>query len=734
MTCRLAFLAVVESAMVPRKSPAKVKQLPAPSWIQLLLAPYWQRWAVCARRPSAHYEADTLFTTDINMKLASDNEAKIKLLPAFDASGSTLDGKAIAPRQADGYQSFALRGFSNPTPTASSVAPGATATSVCPVANGTTYTSDAGIIYRIICNTDFPDDDYPFQLVDSFAGCVQKCDAYNYNAHHVKCVAALYIASRNKDANDCYLKSSIDNPTPSTLQIQGAIRIGYASSSATTSSTSTIASPSSAAATTSASGVTSPGVIYASGDSIIAPKVAGSYLQGPSQNAPSSQYLDIEAPAGIKLAKTLLATGVNGDLSTSYPISPETGVLEVNISTQSYLNPLTDTPHLSRDGGKGGMLNGEHLFVFCDTGSYSPPTSTVDGNFLGFVSSSVAIDIGMNGLSGNALKIQDGIGEWSDNVGRMRGFAPLTTGELAYNEASQGNGQRYAVWPESSIIPLDASTGIIYAPIVYDNVNMATKAAVFTYTGSTLLIITAGGKGGPVAERSVDKIFDQDEVEWGCIGGLRSWGASGIGGDDGNVYLFGNVAGGLLLARTSAASVSDRDSVGSVSARYPDNMLTCGKFEYWGGSSWSSDMPPSLSTAYFIAGAFMDVDVFYSPRHLTFIIVYMTTYADSTFYYRYLEADQGILPPFVPGGDSSSDYVENILKYSWSEQQLLFKANPGLSGKYIYSGGAHLGYYGSNDIVNGGTKMLLSWTSPTGLDPSTLTSEYQIVTAEVDFA
>ena len=668
------------------------------------------------------------------MKLASDNEAEVKLLPAFDASRSTLDGKAIAPRQADGYQSFALRSFSNPTPTASSVAPGATATPVCPIANGTTYTSDAGIIYRIICNTDFPDDDYPFQLVDSFAGCVQKCDAYNYNAHHVKCVAALYIASRNEDANDCYLKSSIDNPTPSTLQIQGAIRIGYASSSATTSSTSTISSSSSAAATTSASDVTSPGVIYASGDSIIAPKVAGSYLQGPSQNAPSSQYLDIEAPAGITLAKTLLTTGVNGDLSTSYPISPETGVLEVNISTQSYLNPLTDTPHLSRDGGKGGMLNGEHLFVFCDTGSYSPPTSTVDGNFLGFVSSSVAIDIGMNGLSGNALKIQDGIGEWSDNVGRMRGFAPLTTGELAYNEASQGNGQRYAVWPESSIIPLDASTGIIYAPIVYDNVNMATKAAVFTYTGSTLLTITAGGKGGPVAERFVDKIFDQDEVEWGCIGGLRSWGASGIGGDDGNVYLFGNVAGGLLLARTSAASVSDRDSVGSVSARYPDNMLTCGKFKYWGGSSWSSDMPSSLSTAYFIAGAFMDVDVFYSPRHLTFIIVYMTTYADSTFYYRYLEADQGILPPFVPGGDSSSDYVENILKYSWSEQQLLFKGNPGLSGNYIYSGGAHLGYYGSNDIVNGGTKMLLSWTSPTGLDPSTLTSEYQIVTAEVDFA
>ena len=498
-------------------------------------------------------------------KIASDKEAKAHFLHGFDPSRSHSDNKAIAPRQDDSYQSFILGGFSNPTPTASSVVPIATTTSVCPAGNGTKFTSDAGIVYQIICNTDFPHDDYPFELVDSFAGCVQKCDAYNYDAHQVQCVAALFIASRDEDVNDCYLKSSIDNPTASNLQIQGAMRIGYASSSASTTSTSTIASSSSSVAvTTSASSTSSLGVTYASGDSIIVPKVAGSHLQGPSQNTPSSQYLDIQAPAGITLATTLLTTGVNGDLSTGYPISPDTGVLEVNVSTQSYLSSLTQSPHLSRDGGKGGMLNGEHLFVFCDTGSYSPPSSTVNGNFLGFVSSSVAVDVGMNGLNGQALDLQDGIGEWSDNVGRMRGFAPLTTGEEAYNEAVQGNGQRYAIWPESSIIPLNATTAIIYAPIVYDNVNMATKAAVFTYTGSTLLTITTGGKSGPIAERSVNKIFEQDEVEWGCSGGLRSWGTSGIGGDDGNVYLFGNVAGGLLVARTSATVVGDRDSVGSL--------------------------------------------------------------------------------------------------------------------------------------------------------------------------
>jgi len=145
-------------------------------------------------------------------------------------------------------------------------------------------------------------------------------------------------------------------------------------------------------------------------------------------------------------------------------------------------------------------------------------------------------------------------------------------------------------------------------------------------------------------------------------------------------------------------------------------------------------MLPKSSTAFFIKGGMMDIDVFYSPRHLTFIIVYLSVYADSTFYYRYLVADQGILPPFAPGADKNSDYVEKILKYSWSEQEVLYKASPGLGGKYIYSGGVHQGYYGSNDITNGGSKMLLSWSAPTSEDPSSMNSEYQIVTAEIDWA
>lgn len=125
--------------------------------------------------------------------------------------------------------------------------------------------------------------------------------------------------------------------------------------------------------------------------------------------------------------------------------------------------------------------------------------------------------------------------------------------------------------------------------------------------------------------------------------------------------------------------------------------------------------------------------MFYSPRHLTFIAVYLSAYADSVFYYKYLKADQGILPAYAPGGDPGSDFVENILKYEWSDEEVLYKAAVGKNGKYIYAGGVHYGYYGSNDITNGGSKVLLSWTAPTGEDPSSFENEYELYTAEVEF-
>ncbi|MCJ1412929.1 hypothetical protein MMC19_007029 [Ptychographa xylographoides] len=579
----------------------------------------------------------------------------------------------------------------------------------CPGTNGTTFPSAAGIEYLTICNINIPGQDLPFESVATFQDCIAQCDSINSKAGEDNCLAVVFVPGRRNDANDCYLKYAINDATPTTATLYGAILI----SSATTAQSSE--SPAAASSTSTSTGY-GASTVYAPGSSVIVPSIAYSQLHGPTQNQPSTQYFDVTLPADLTLIQSLLTVGIETDLSIEYPISPDTGVLPFNSTTEPLLADLTDTPHLSRDGGKGGLLNGQHMFIFCDTGSYSTTTDNSNGNFLAFVSSSVATDTGMNALYGNPIYLEDNIGEWSDNVGRMRGFSPLTAGEQGYNLVMQGQGQRYAIWPESSIIPINSQMAALLAPIVYDNVDETTSVATFTYTGATLLTLTAGTQAGPIADRAVDRIFEENEVEWGCIGGIRSWGPSGIGGNDGTVYLMGNVRGGLLLAKTSPNSVADRSS-----------------YQYWTGTSWSYGMQPPTSTAYFISGSFMDVDVFYSPRHLTFIIVYMTIYADSTFYYRYLLADQGILPPFAPGGDQSSDYVANILQYAWSNEFTLYKTGTGLSGHYTYAGGVHQGYFGADDIINGGTKMLLSWTAPTGQNPASEVSEYQIITAEIDW-
>ncbi|KAI9808799.1 MAG: hypothetical protein M1825_003952 [Sarcosagium campestre] len=466
----------------------------------------------------------------------------------------------------------------------------------------------------------------------------------------------------------------------------------------------------------SAAGVSTPSIVQpppirlGSGTRIIVPNAFWNDYLGTSTNAPTLQFWQRNNPPAAPLAPNLLSVGVNDFLTTGFGLAADTGVVRMDDPDKGAVTSLKFSPHLSRDGGKGGYLNGQKLFIFCDTGSYTPPSNGRDGDFQGFVSSSVAVDVGMNAANRRTLSIEDGMGEWSDDSGRMRGFAPLTEGEQSYNLVMQGKGQRYAIWPESSIIPLNHTHAILYSPIVYDNVDMSTGVTTFTYTGATLLAITTQAIGGPRASRLVDKIFYQDEVEWGTIGGLRSWGPSGVGGNDGRVYVFGKVQWGLLIGRVDARHIDNRDS-----------------YEYWGGSRWEQGMPPSSSTAYFINGAIMDADIFYSPRHLTFIIVYLTPWADNTFYYRYLDAPNAIYP-------QSGDYAEALVKYKWSPEKVLYRAPAGPTGHFIYAGAVQLGYFDGDDIANGGYKMLLTWTVPTGQTPGSTSSEYQFNSADVIFA
>ena len=137
----------------------------------------------------------------------------------------------------------------------------------------------------------------------------------------------------------------------------------------------------------------------------------------------------------------------------------------------------------------------------------------------------------------------------------------MTNGEHSFNIELSGQGYRYAVWPMSSIIALNKTHALQYAALVYDEVNMDTQAAKFTTIGNTLLTISLDEQYGPTAERTVKRLFQQGEVQWGTIGGLRSWGADGPGGMDGKVYVFGSVSDGILVARSNPSDVSSKESV-----------------------------------------------------------------------------------------------------------------------------------------------------------------------------
>ena len=141
-------------------------------------------------------------------------------------------------------------------------------------------------------------------------------------------------------------------------------------------------------------------------------------------------------------------------------------------------------------------------------------------------------------------------------------------------------------------------------------------------------------------------------------------------------------------------------------------------------------MLPNTSTAFLIQSPISDFDMFYSPHHSTFLMVYMTCNADNTFYWRYLQTDHAIPPPRA-GDDPSVDHVENIVKYTWSEEQVLYKADTPPAGNYIYAGAVHAGYFGQEDVTNGGLKMLISWTQHTGQDANTPASGYAHLTAAV---
>jgi len=164
-----------------------------------------------------------------------------------------------------------------------------------------------------------------------------------------------------------------------------------------------------------------------------------------------------------------------------------------------------------------------------------------------------------------------------------------------------------------------------------------------------------------------------------------------------------------------------------------DQIADASAYTYWqGNDSWTSERPTKLSTTNtFLGGTFSTVDIFYSPRHLTFITVFFNQYVDNTFYWRYLDTDKPILPSWA-GGDQD-DIVELMTQYSWSKGQAIFKTPPPAKS-FNYGAGMNKGYFGANDITNGGDQMLLHWDHPTGLPAGSTETGFDLASAVVTWS
>jgi len=62
---------------------------------------------------------------------------------------------------------------------------------------------------------------------------------------------------------------------------------------------------------------------------------------------------------------------------------------------------------MSRDTGKGGYLNGSKIFLFSDTENFFNTTSSQEGEWVGFVSNTAAVDWGYGPSNGYPLTLRD---------------------------------------------------------------------------------------------------------------------------------------------------------------------------------------------------------------------------------------------------------------------------------------------------------------------------------------
>ncbi|KAI9826318.1 MAG: hypothetical protein M1832_000235 [Thelocarpon impressellum] len=436
--------------------------------------------------------------------------------------------------------------------------------------------------------------------------------------------------------------------------------------------------------------------------------------------------------------------------------------------------------NVSRDGGHSVLLDGRIIWLYDDTQCMSP-----SGKLLSFVSNSAAYASGMH-LS--CTTVEDfGVERVSyDKQGKAEtailgdqavgdgGWIPFAKEEIEFNAEKKGS-ERIAICesgvdlakplltlslafagPGTSPTPLNTSHALLYAPLVYVDGKPEDPAQMYVARGMTLVSITAPA-AGPSASRISELIFPDDQIQFGgfasVLGSASLDSADSRPEDDRDMYVLGVATAGLQLARVPLSKIGR-------SKEYA---------YYVPKTSTFSPVPPDPNLAesdeVYMAGTFTSGNIFFSPYFSTYILTYFNKMVDSTFYIRFLD----LMKPFeedagrwVRGGKDGrgigAEDAEALVRYAWSEEQVLYRSAPGKGG-FNYAGASHPEYfnrryypdspqfhgsgqkrakewYGASEVEESkaggdGRHLMLSWTSQKkgGLQ----TGIYEIMLARVEF-
>lgn len=261
-------------------------------------------------------------------------------------------------------------------------------------------------------------------------------------------------------------------------------------------------------------------------------------------------------------------------------------------------------PNMYRDGGGGITVAGVNLMTFSDT-------YTTNGGLTGSWTSFVANTYSYAGTNASDATMMKSFGS---------GGKPNLAVSLLPNETFVGSNGRYCIWPSNSLIPYNVGGQDVAVGVMPMLTNLVGGIMNLNYNTLVQVAMTATG---PVTTRLVPALFYATEIPYGSFGLLK--------GPDGYTYLFAEDTTGLKAARVQslpAAAITKRTL-----------------YQYYNAGNWTKQMPAigdtssnifNYSANYFgtIVGP-ASGEIFFSPYHNTYVIVFMNGFVDGTFLAAY---------------------------------------------------------------------------------------------------